>query len=88
MKDSLTKQDIADRYTFERPTPDRLPVVLNTFQAIKTVFNDPTRFKAVYDLKKLGNGYGFILAMDDKAPCVVISCLSINASVLRIPPQA
>jgi linoleate 10R-lipoxygenase len=72
MKDSLTKQGLAERYTFDRPVPERTPVVLNTFQAIKAVFNDPTHFKAVYDMKKLGNGYGFIIAMDDKAQCVVI----------------
>lgn len=67
MKASLTRQKIADRYTFTRPVTSPVPKVLNTFTGIKTVFNDPTRFKAPYDMSGLGNGYGFILVFDEKA---------------------
>ncbi|KAJ7584626.1 heme peroxidase [Mycena floridula] len=65
MKDSLTRQGIADRYTFTRPVAAVVPKVLNTFTGIKYVFDDPVRFPNVYDMKGLGNGYGFILAFDE-----------------------
>ncbi|KAF8209473.1 heme peroxidase [Mycena galopus ATCC 62051] len=64
MKDSLTKQGIAANYTFTRPVPAPQPKVLSTFTGIKYVFNDPTRFPTVYDMKGLGNGYGFMLCFD------------------------
>ncbi|KAJ3760774.1 heme peroxidase [Lentinula raphanica] len=64
MKDSLTRQKIADRYTFTRPVPAKIPKVLNTFTGIKTVFNDPARFHTAYEMSGLGNGYGFMLAFD------------------------
>ena len=67
MKESLNKQNIADRYTYTRPVPTRIPKVLNTFTGIKYVFNDPSRFNTVYDLKGLGNGYGFMLVFDEAA---------------------
>jgi cytochrome P450 len=65
MKESLTRLGIADRYTFDRPVPTRKPVILNTFTGINVVFNAPTKFRNVYDMKKLGDGYGCVLAMDD-----------------------
>ncbi|KAF8879290.1 heme peroxidase [Infundibulicybe gibba] len=65
MKDSLTRQGIVDRYTFTRPVTTPIPKVLNTFAGIKYVFNDPTRFHNVYDMKGLGDGYGFILSFDE-----------------------
>ncbi|KAJ7340010.1 heme peroxidase, partial [Mycena albidolilacea] len=65
MKDSLTAQGIAAQYTFDRPIPARVPKILNTFTGIKYVFNDPTRFRTVYDMKGLGGGYGFFLAFDE-----------------------
>ena len=71
MKDSLTRLGIADRYTFVRPTPAPKSVILNDFTAINYAFNDPVRFKSAYEMKKLGNGYGFIIAMDDKAQYVL-----------------
>jgi hypothetical protein len=67
MKDSLTKQGLVARYTFERPVTARIPKVLNTFTGIKYVFNDPTRFHNVYEMQGLGDGYGFILAFDQVA---------------------
>jgi hypothetical protein len=51
MKDSLTKQGIVERYTFDRPVAAPEPKVLNTFTGIKHVFNDPLRFPTVYDMK-------------------------------------
>ena len=68
MKESLTKQKIADRYTYTRPVATRIPKILNTFTGIKYVFNDPSRFPTVYyDLKGLGNGYGFMLVFEEAA---------------------
>ncbi|KAJ7785469.1 heme peroxidase [Mycena olivaceomarginata] len=67
MKDSLTKQGIAANYTFDRPVPAPQPKVLSTFTGIKYVFNDPMRFPTVYDMKGLGNGYGFMLCFDQSA---------------------
>ena len=65
MKESLTRQKIADQYTYTRPIPARIPKVLNTFTGIKYVFNDPGRFNTVYELKDLGNGYGSLLVFDE-----------------------
>jgi len=67
MKDSLTKQGLAARYKFDRPITARIPKILNTFTGIKYVFNDPSRFHTVYDLSRLGDGYGSILAFDEVA---------------------
>jgi linoleate 10R-lipoxygenase len=67
MKDSLTKQNLATRYTFDRPITSPIPKVLNTFTGIKYVFNDPLRFHNVYEMSGLGDGYGFILAFDEAA---------------------
>ncbi|KAF9458998.1 heme peroxidase [Collybia nuda] len=67
MQDSLTKQGVATQYTFDRPVPTNVPKVLNTVTAINYVFKDPGRFNNVYDMKGLGDGYGFILAFDDAA---------------------
>ena len=66
MQESLTRQGIADSYVFTRPAPPPRTIVLNTFTAINATFNDPTRFKSVYELHKLGNGYGFFVSDDDK----------------------
>ncbi|KAF9039702.1 heme peroxidase [Hymenopellis radicata] len=71
MKQSLTSQGIAANYTFDRPVPAPEPKVLNTFTGIKYVFNDPTRFPTVYDMKGLGNGYGFLLCFDQAAKCAL-----------------
>ncbi|KAF4571708.1 hypothetical protein EYR40_008225 [Pleurotus pulmonarius] len=61
MQQSLTRQGIAQKYTFDRPITQPVPVVLKTFAAIKGVWNDPSRFKIIYE--KLG--YGSMLLFDD-----------------------
>ncbi|KAG6915284.1 hypothetical protein DXG01_012306 [Tephrocybe rancida] len=61
MQDSLNKQGIASKYTFDHPPTLPVPKILNTFTAIKTVWNDPARFKVVYEKF----GYGSPLMFDD-----------------------
>ncbi|KAG6815996.1 hypothetical protein H0H87_009602, partial [Tephrocybe sp. NHM501043] len=61
MKDSLTKQGTASKYNFDHPTPLPIPKVLNTFTGIKTVWNDPQRFKVAYERV----GYGSALVCDE-----------------------
>ncbi|EIM82504.1 heme peroxidase [Stereum hirsutum FP-91666 SS1] len=65
MKQTLTRMEIAQNYTFDRPQPAPVTKVLNTFAAIKKVFGDPKSFPNMYDMKGLGPGYGFMLAFDD-----------------------
>ncbi|KAJ7443813.1 heme peroxidase [Mycena latifolia] len=68
MKESLTTQGIAAKYTFDRPVPARQPKILKTFTGIKHVFNDPNRFRTIYDdLRGVGGGYGFFLCFDEPA---------------------
>ncbi|KAJ3865441.1 heme peroxidase [Lentinula novae-zelandiae] len=64
MQDSLTRQKIAQNYTFTRPVAAPIPKVLNTFTGIKYAFNDPSKFHTAYQMSGLGNGYGFMLAFD------------------------
>ncbi|EGN99534.1 hypothetical protein SERLA73DRAFT_106133 [Serpula lacrymans var. lacrymans S7.3] len=66
MKSSLTRQGIASQYKFDRPIPAVIPKYIDTFEAINYVFKDPTRFKSGYDMSGLGQGYGFMLAIDDR----------------------
>ncbi|KAG6916804.1 hypothetical protein DXG01_005269 [Tephrocybe rancida] len=61
MKESLTHQKLDKKYTFDHPKALPVPKVLNTFAGIKTVFNDPTSFKTIYEKY----GYGSILMFDD-----------------------
>jgi len=63
MKESLTTQGLAAKYTFEHPQALRVPKVLNTFTGIKTVFSDSSRFKVIYEKY----GYGSILMFDEIA---------------------
>ncbi|KAJ7436075.1 heme peroxidase [Mycena galericulata] len=66
MRQSLTAQGIADKYTFERPVPAPQPKILKTFIGIKQVFNDPARFFTIYeDLSHIGGGYGNFLCFED-----------------------
>ncbi|KAG7090385.1 hypothetical protein E1B28_009504 [Marasmius oreades] len=67
MKESLTRQGKAAQYTFDRPQPAVPVQVLNTFTGINYVFNNSTQFPVVYDMKGLGNGYGFMLTFDQAA---------------------
>ena len=61
MKESLTRQGLDKKYSFDRPTPLRVPKILNTFTGIKAAFSDPSRYKVVYEKY----GYGSILMFDD-----------------------
>ncbi|KAJ7103706.1 heme peroxidase [Mycena crocata] len=80
MKESLTAQGIAHKYTFERPVPARAPKILKTFTGIKHVFNDPARFITVYeDLKSVGEGYGFFLGFDNPAKHDPDRALAVHA---------
>ncbi|KAF5370929.1 hypothetical protein D9615_009815 [Tricholomella constricta] len=63
MKESLTRQKLAHKYTFDHPSALRIPKVLDTFTAIKSVFGDSKRFKVIYEKY----GYGSILMFDDIA---------------------
>ena len=66
MEGSLTRQGLADKYVFDRPTPLRAPKILKTFAGIKPVFSDPSRYKVIYEKY----GYGSILMFDELAKCV------------------
>jgi hypothetical protein len=59
MKASLTNQGIAADYTFQRPIPTPEVKVLHTFTGIKYVFNDPVRFRNVYDMKGITLAAGY-----------------------------
>lgn len=61
MKESLTRQGLAKKYTFDSPVTLRIPKVLNTFTGIKAAFSDPSRFKTIYEKY----GYGSILMFDE-----------------------
>ena len=73
MKDSLTRQGIANKYTFERPKSQSDPVILTTFTGISTVFSDPARFKNIYP--KIG--YGSPLNQDVPAVYVLFLLLAL-----------
>ena len=66
MKASLTRQGVANKYTFTRPVPVSVPKILNTFTGIKTVFSDPTHFKVPYGIKDPATSGGSILDCDEK----------------------
>jgi linoleate 10R-lipoxygenase len=61
MKESLTRQGINKKYSFDKPVATPVPKVLNTFTGIKTAFTDPPRFKVIYEKY----GYGSILMFDE-----------------------
>jgi len=63
MKESLTRQKLAAKYTFDPPVADRVPKLLNTFTGIKTLFGDSNRFKVIYT----SAGYGSVLMFDEIA---------------------
>lgn len=78
MNQSLTRQGISEKYTFDRPIAQPVPVVLKTFAAIKAVWNDPSRFKVIYEKK----GYGCMLSFCTEFSGITNSRKSSNA-VLR-----
>ncbi|KAF9466792.1 heme peroxidase [Collybia nuda] len=63
MKTALKAQGIDAKYNFDRPVLRNPPVVLNDFTAIKYAFDDPSKFKIIYDKV----GYGSVLTSDDRA---------------------
>ncbi|PPQ84052.1 hypothetical protein CVT26_013955, partial [Gymnopilus dilepis] len=63
MKQSLTRQGLQDKYTFDLPKALPVPKVLNTLTGIKTVFSDPHCYKVIYEKF----GYGSMLMFDDAA---------------------
>ncbi|KAG6847554.1 hypothetical protein H0H93_007410, partial [Arthromyces matolae] len=63
MRDSLTRQNLQPKYSFEHPKIQPIVKVVKTFTGIKKVFGDPSLFKTVYEKK----GYGSILMFDDIA---------------------
>ena len=72
MKESLTRQGISDKYSFTRPPPPgAIPHFIDTFESINFVFNDPERFVSGYNLKGLGDGYGFMMAIDERKQYVM-----------------
>jgi hypothetical protein len=69
MKDSLDRQGLITtkppNYIFTRPAaPGPIPKFIDTFEAINVVFNDPSKFVSGYNLSGLGDGYGFMMAID------------------------
>jgi linoleate 10R-lipoxygenase len=72
MKDSLTRQGLGKKYTFDKPVTAPVPKVLNTFTGIKTAFSDPSRFKTIYEKY----GYGSILMFDEVAQWVHLMVVS------------
>ena len=70
MKQSLRKLGLLDKpdkpYSFDRPKPPPIPKFIDNFTAIDFVFNDPEKFVSGYNLSGLGNGYGFMMAIDER----------------------
>ncbi|KAL0959662.1 hypothetical protein HGRIS_011364 [Hohenbuehelia grisea] len=54
MKESLTRQEIAHKYTFDYPKSQPVPIILNTLTAIKYAFSDSAHFKTIEE--KHANG--------------------------------
>ncbi|KAF8628091.1 hypothetical protein AX15_004094 [Amanita polypyramis BW_CC] len=70
MKDTLKRKSLLDRpdkpYNFTRPKPPPIPKFIDNFTAIDFVFNNPDKFVSGYNLSGLGNGHGFMMAIDEK----------------------
>lgn len=66
MEESLKKQGIDKKYVFLPTQPEPIPKFIDNFTAIDFVFNDPERFCSGYKLTGLGDGYGFMIAIDEK----------------------
>ncbi|KAF8727619.1 hypothetical protein AX14_007203 [Amanita brunnescens Koide BX004] len=64
MKDNLTKQGIADRFLFDRPTAAPIPKILDEFMPIKHVINDSVVFPPMYELKVIQDGQEFMLSIE------------------------
>ncbi|KAF5338872.1 hypothetical protein D9611_008746 [Ephemerocybe angulata] len=86
MKDSLEKQGLVTKnppnYVFTRPPPPGpIPKFVDTFEAINVVFNDPTKFVSGYNLSGLGDGYGFMMAMDKNPQHDNDKAMAVKATV-------
>ena len=70
MKQSLRKLGLLDKpnkpYSFDHPKPLSISKFINNFTAIDFVFNDPEKFMLGYNLSGLGNGYSFMMAIDER----------------------
>jgi hypothetical protein len=64
MKDSLTKQGIADRYLFDQPTAAPIPKILDEFAPIKHIANERVVFAPMYELKVAQDGQEFMLSIE------------------------
>lgn len=72
-RNNLTRLRLADKYSFERPTAQPIPKVVDTIQGIKAVFGDNMTFRTSYTtMAMLTEGYGFFLCFDAdrKQQCV------------------
>ena len=67
MKESLTRQGLTKKYTFDPPVTTRVQKVLQTFDGIQTVLSDPAKFKVIYEKF----GYGSMLMFDEIAKYVL-----------------
>jgi len=67
MKESMTKRGLQAKYIFGRPNVLSEPRILNTLTGIKAAFNDPSKFKVIYEKY----GYGSALMFDDPEQYVV-----------------
>ncbi|PPQ95917.1 hypothetical protein CVT26_016140 [Gymnopilus dilepis] len=63
MKESLTRRGLEHKYTFDLPQAAPVPKLLHTLTGIRNAFNDPRRFKIMYEKY----GYGSVLMFDDVA---------------------
>lgn len=64
MKDSLTKQGIADRYLFDQPTAAPIPKILDEFTPIKHIINERAIFAPMYEFKVDRDGQEFMLSIE------------------------
>ncbi|RXW15244.1 hypothetical protein EST38_g10604 [Candolleomyces aberdarensis] len=86
MKESLERQGVLTKnppnYVFDRPAaPGGIPKFIDTFEAINVVFNDPTKFVSGYNLSGLGDGYGFMMAIDKVPQHDRDKAMAVNATV-------
>ncbi|KAG7449917.1 heme peroxidase [Guyanagaster necrorhizus] len=69
VKENLTNIGLdLSNYSFERPKPKPIPIVLNTISGIRYVFSNFNVYKQTYtdDMNLLTQGYGFMLSFDEK----------------------
>ncbi|KAK2459725.1 hypothetical protein APHAL10511_008259 [Amanita phalloides] len=69
MKDTLTRQGIADRYLFGRPTAALVPKILDEFTSIKHVISDAKIFPPMYEFKITQDSQEFMLSIESGIEC-------------------